>query len=538
MFTSLLGAALFMTTSSASIASGATQTDAPPAGIVPTTTTLGQVLRAHDAAVGTLASTGRQVRVEEWQFTKAGQQGTEHLVRSGTDYHSVIKSGPFTEEYGQVNSARWHMDENGVVSDTTDVETNSFEMFRVLEDASDPKNDVNLLGETQLPQPAYVVEVREAGSKHPEWIFFDKQTSLIVRTEQVISRHRFVSTYDGYQTVRGLTEPAHIHDSDGTTYLDDDYRRQSLNFAASAKADEFGKPPARISYMMIDHPVNLHARVLDNTVVVRLTVDGRGLDFELSSGDADSYIDWDVARELNLPAFGQLAQAQGTSIPYETELADATVGDIRLQHFALEALPFHYHANASTKVVGTLGYDFLSQGFFTVDYVNGSVIGNPINDVPANDADSYLIPVWIDDGKPFFTTFIGSHESDDVLLDSSFDLSFVLGSFSQQYPEAVVDVEGGKNHGHAVVPFADSGSYGRDVDVWIANVPSFAVGPLTFVNYKMLATNLDMEQGDHAIDAVIGAQFLQYFDVSYDLTHNRIYLKPNAFFRKSFKSSS
>ena len=527
--------ALLMTAPTVGFARGnAPPVDKPPAGIVPSTTTLSQVLKAHDLAVGRLTKIGDSVRTEVWQFTKAGASGSERLVRHGTDYHSVIQTGPFSEEYGQAGDARWHVDENGVVSDTTGSEFYSFEMFRVLEDASDPKNDVKLLGETQTPQPAYVVEVKIPEFKEPEWIFFDKTTALITRTERIVEGSRLVSTYDDYVRVQGLTEPSHVHDSSGVALLDDDYHRQSLTFSSTVKTTEFGKPPAHVSFMRIDHAIGLNARVVNGTVVVRLMVNNRGLDFELSSGDAHSYMDWDVARELNLPTFGQVIQTAGKQVSYETQIAEATTGDLHLQNFALEVLPFYYHPSYDTKVVGVLGYDFLSQGFITVDYVNGRVSASPNTAAAVDAADLDVIPVWFDDGLPFFTTTIGSHETKNVLLDSSFDVSFVLGSFCQAYPEAVID-DGGKQHGREVVPFADSGGYGREVDIWLAKLPQLHVGPMNFIDYKIMATNMEMDQGNHAIDAVMGTGFLIFFDVSYDFAHDRVLLKRNAYFKKWFK---
>jgi len=536
---SFICVALLATASGRAFARGSdTALDEPPAGIGPTTATLSQVLEAHTTAVGHLAAGGGSVRTDVWTFTKAGAQGSERLVRRGTDYHSIITTGPFTEEYGQSGDARWYMNENGAVTDTTESDFRSFEVFRVLEEASDPKNDVKLLGETASSSPDYVVEVKLPRSPHPEWIYFNKKSSLVTRTEQVIEEKRLVSTYDNYQTLGGLTEPAHIHDSDGTVVLDDDYRRQSVSFSNTVSATEFTKPVQHASFARIDHPVDLKARIVQGTVIIRLMVNNRGLDFELSSGDSHSYIDWDVARELNLPSFGQVTQAERDAVPYETRIDAAWAGDQYLQNFAIEVLPFHYHTDVNTQVVGVLGYDFLSQGLFTVDYVNKRVTASP-NTVDPFDpfgAGLDVLPVWFDNGQPFFGCTIGVHDTRNVLLDSSFGLSFVLGSFTQQYPDAVPDLFR-KEHMHTVVPFADNGSYGRDADVWIANIPQLQVGPMNFLNYQLLATDMEWERGDHPVDAVIGTQFLQYFDVTYDFAHSRVLLKENDYFHRSFKVS-
>ncbi len=509
-------------------------TDEPPSGIEPTTATLKQVLDAHQLAVGTIVKSSSAVRTDVWTFTKEGEQGTERIVRRGTDYHAIVQTGPFSEEFGQWGDSRWHMNQNGAVSETESLDITAFEMFRVLEDASDPKNDVKLLGEVQTPQPAYVIEVKRSGFKHAEWVFIDAKSSLITRTEQIVGKYRVVSTYDSYQTVQGLTEPSHIHDSEGTVSLDDDYRRQSLTFSTSADAAEFAQPAPREKFMQVTRPSSVDGRVTRGTVVVRLTVNGRGLDFELSSGDGHSYIDSDVARELDLPTFGHTTSADGVAIPYETEISEAMAGDVEIKHFALEALPFHYHADADTKIVGTLGYDFLSCGLFTVDYVNRRVSVSPNTDAPPEPG-MYYLPVKFDDGLPFFTSTIASHETNNVLLDSSFLASVVFGSFTEAYPEAVVDMSSGKQHVHTIVPFADRGSYGRDIDIWVANVPDIHIGPTHYYDYKILATNWAFEGGERQVDAVMGTQFLGYYDVFYDFAHERVYLKPNEFFKKSFR---
>ncbi len=533
---SLLCVALCLTASRVAFARNADVTkDDPPPGIVPTTASLSSILKAHDAAAGRLVKGPAAVRVEMWAFTSAGSQGTERLVRRGTDYHSVIVTGPFTEEYGQSGDARWYMNQNGAPSDSSGSEYTSFLMYRVLDAASDPKNDVKLLGEVSAPQPAYVIEVKRPDTKHPEWVFFDKQTALVIRTEQVVDKRRLVSIYDDYQTVQGLTEPTHIHDSEGTPALDDDFRRQSIAFQSSIAEAEFKKPPNEIGFMRTERPVYLDARVVRGTVIVRMTVGGRGLDFELSSGDGHSYIDAGVAAELHLPTFGHVTSAEGLPEPYETQIADAAIGDLHLKDFALEALPFHYHADADTRVVGVLGYDFLSSALFSVDYVNEHVSATPLGITPTVGADTYVLPVRFDDGLPFITCVISSHETENVLLDSSFLYSFVFGSFTESYPEAVVDASKGEEHHHTVVPFADSGTYGRDLDVWVANVPDIRIGPTRFLNYKILATNIAWDPGGHKVDAVMGTQFLAYYDVSYDFARGRVLLKHNEFFNKTFR---
>lgn len=138
----LLIAALVLTASSSipALADDAKKLDAPPAGLVPTTMKLSQILAKHDAAVGTAVA--KAPSVQDWAFTDTGLPGTEHLVRSGTDYHSIIVTPAYTVEYGQLNGKRWHKDGAGLTTPSTATDYVSFTPFRVSENAADPKNDI------------------------------------------------------------------------------------------------------------------------------------------------------------------------------------------------------------------------------------------------------------------------------------------------------------------------------------------------------------------------------------------------------------
>ncbi|MBV9270441.1 MAG: hypothetical protein JO165_05060, partial [Candidatus Eremiobacteraeota bacterium] len=129
------------------------------------------------------------------------------------------------------------------------------------------------------------------------------------------------------------------------------------------------------------------------------------------------------------------------------------------------------------------------------DYVNKSLSVEPASAydtklVPG----AYLLPVTFDDGLAYFKGTIGTHESENLLLDNSFDYSYVFGNFTAKYPDAVPDTEG-KKHETATIPFADSNGYGRDVELWVANLPEVFFGPAHFKNFHMFATNADFDFG-------------------------------------------
>jgi hypothetical protein len=509
--------------------------DAPPTGISATAATLAAVLKQHESAIGRHPGL-QESRREVWSRNDLGFAGSETLFRRGLDYVSHIQHGPFGEEYGQFEGRRWHKVPNGNVYLMTTTDDESFAMFRVVEDAADPKNDAKLLGEIALPKPAYVVEVRLSGAKHPEWILYDKESGLIVRTEASVAGRRLVAYYEDYRTTNGYTEPWHVRDSVAELGLEDDFMRTALTLGEPVEAGIFAAPAGAFNPGVFDKPGIVAGRVTNETVVVRLTVNGRGLDFELSTGAPVSIIDRDVARELNLPTFGQTIQTKtGAHVGYDTEIPEARVGEsVVLHHVALRAVSFNYMADYGTKIVGLLGTDFLQSGVFKIDFVNGRtevLMENALTDDLLKGA--YIVPLTIDDGLPFTSGSIGGHDASNMLIDCRFPVSFIMAPFTDQHPDAVPD-SAGKSRRKAVVPFADSATYGRELAVWLSEVPDFRFSTAHFVKLPVVATNDDSPY-DHDVDAIVGFDMLWYFDMYLDYANHRMFLKPNAHFSQRFK---
>lgn len=520
--------------------------DAPPPGLTPTTVTLGRILKAHDAATGRLMRGTLETRQETWTFTRAGLPGTETLLRSGSDYRSHIVTGPLSQDYGQLLGHGWHRFPTGVVSAVQSPDSTSFEMLLLmqnLEEAGDPKNDVTVLGEVQSPVPAYVLAIKTTGAKHPDFAFYDKTTGLINRFETVSDERRMTFTYDDYRTTKDLTQPWHVHFTDGTAALDDDFVRRSLTIGEPIDPKQFAPPQSTFGFEYYNGhqslPVKIFSGWFSPTIVVRLNVAGRGLDFSISAAQPQSYIDFDVAQQLGLPAYGQTTHADGDSVPYDSIVPQADLGGLLLRNWPVHVTPFNYHLNDETKVVGILGYDVLSSGIFKIDYVNGTLDIYPPKtfDGTLPDAlkDAYQLPISFDDGFPFFQGTIAEHSTGNILFDNDFDFSFVSGNFTNQYPDAITDLDTGKPHATAMVPFADSKGFGKSVHVWRGNVPDLKWGPAHFINFHIIASDYPVDFDGHDVDAVMGGDLLQFYDVYLDYPHARVFLKPNKMFFKAFK---
>lgn len=541
-------------------ARGSKDLDTPPAGLTPSTATISQILKSYDAATGRRVGVAADTSQEVWQFNRQGLQGTETLLRSGSDYYSKIAAGPLVEEYGKFLGHGWHRDFNGVVSPVASDDNESFEMLLIatsLNDAADPKNDVKMLGEVSDPQPEYVVQVKETGSKHPEFVYYNKKSGLVDKMSYASNGSRITLAFGDYRATKGLTQPWHIHWSDGTASLDDDFVRKSMTVGIPVDSMRFITPSSTLKFQSFaGDDVHLPAKVFIDTytidvgggyehdadsptLVVRVDVNGRGLDFAVSAGEADTIIDSDVARQLGLPTYGQTTHADGDDVAWDTILPSAQIGGLSLHNLAVRALPFHYHANDSTKVVGVIGFDVLSSGVFKMDFDNGTLDLYPASSYdnsPFAGDQGATLNVLFDRGFPFIQGTLAAHPSENVLFDNDYAFSYLLGGFVDRYPDAVTDAVTNKNHGVATIPFADSSGYGKEVSVYLGKIPDIQFGPAHFVNYQMVTVDGPLYYDGHEIDAVMGGDVLRYYDVYLDYPHNKIYLRPNKSFFKVFQS--
>ncbi|HTU81986.1 MAG TPA: retropepsin-like aspartic protease [Candidatus Acidoferrales bacterium] len=534
-----LGAIALFALPSASLAAAGTALDAPPPNLTPTTATLGSILAAHDKAVGTLPASVKNTVAETWTFVDQGLKGTLSLERDGTNYRSRIAAGPFVEQYGQDASGRWHQDANGFTTSTTAVDEESFYPIRVVEDAADPKNDVTVLGESAGQSPAYVLKVVRPGYEHPEYVFYDKASAMVTRVEIPTRQRRIVQTYSDFRTTDGVAAAWHVHDTDGRPELDDDYVLTSLRHGEDFPAQDFAMPPYHPSIGRVTVRTPIAAHTLGYGYLVRMNVGGRGLDFIVDSSSPDSIVDRDVAREMNLPAYGQATQTtDGKPVAYRTTIADGDVSGIPFHNFVLTAEPFGWEPDDRTKIVGALGYDFFAANVLHFDFMNGTLEALPVAPFSAGAPvpGGYDIPIQIDDGTPFVPIAIGSFITRKALLSTADPITMVFGSFVYAHPDQLQDPPGsGRHHPGRIVPFADEGTYGITVESWTSMVSDlrFAVGDYQRVG--LLSTNYPLRLHEQDVDALLGLDYLGFYDLYFAYPYGRFIVKPNAAFFKVFK---
>jgi hypothetical protein len=105
------------------------------------------------------------------------------------------------------------------------------------------------------------------------------------------------------------------------------------------------------------------------------------------------------------------------------------------------------------------------------------------------------------------------------------------------HPEEVHDASG-KAHGTSVLPFADEGSYGTKVQHWTSEISNFRFAILDYQRVGVETTNAPLVVKDQSVDALLGADYLHYYDLYFVYPYGRLIVKPNAIFFSTFKKDS
>jgi predicted aspartyl protease len=506
--------------------------DVPPPGLTPSTSTVDAVMAAWRAAEGKPKfKVATEIEVDS--IDAYGLTGSDRTVTAGDDYRDTFTLGPVTTQSGIYNGQRWRLNENGIVVYEIGVHKKNEIDAQALRSATNAPNvGVTLAGEVQRPFDAYILKVNPPSGRL-EWLYIDKKTALLDREDDAYPDKRLTITYDDYRPVNGFFEPWHTHISDGypANEVDEKVQSDDVNVKVS---DDLLKIPSGNDRIATFPPnastVTLPARVDDGSVVVRLTINGRGLDFLLDSGASGILMDSEVAKELGIKTFGESVQT--TMGAYESTQAivpEMDVGPIALHNTYVECVPFTQQLGFDTKIVGLLGFDFLANAAVSINYDSGAVTAAP-PDSFAPPVNSIAVPVALDDGVPFVQVQIGDSIGSHFILDTGADMIVIFSEFAAAHPQDVVDQGLGKSLSK-YLPFVSAQGVGGEIHMTLDQLASYHFGTVNFTNFLAFRTPSGSAFEFEDTDGLVGYEVLQYFTVTFDYKDGMIYLNPGDMLR-------
>ncbi|MGD0472303.1 MAG: aspartyl protease family protein [Candidatus Velthaea sp.] len=484
--------------------------DDPPRNLIPSSTTLAHV-RAEFRRAHLGLRTKNATLIEEWRLLQDGQTGSFRVHRLGRDYRETTTLGPLVYENGMHDGVRWQQNRNGI----TFAYSGFHERDEISQKVWDSNNerDARLIGES-VPLNAFVVELDPPNGRH-QWLFIDKQSGQIVRSDKLERNRRFITTYDDFKPFDGELLPNHIRTVDSLG----NEREQTL---VSRSLDTTPDPgdvaivPTRRS--LVEFPpgfssVRLPVRMVNGLLVVRVTLNGRPLDFLLDSGAAGIVIDPIVAESLGLERYGERIGATIGPFPETTAIVSSmSVGLLRMRNVVARVVSIPFRADDRTRITGLLGFDFFAEIVVHIDAERGVFEAlHPTAFRPP--ADLTAIPLGLDDKQPAVRIKIGPVAA-RVVLDTGANRTVLESAFAERLDPA--DAAG------ALGPARFRGVGG------IGSAETSHVKDLEFAGVSFPETLVDISAADlgfEDVDGLLGTDLMRDFDLFFDYRTATVYAR-------------
>ncbi|MEA2785749.1 MAG: hypothetical protein QOF71_1853 [Candidatus Eremiobacteraeota bacterium] len=499
-----------------------------PTAYEATTTTLADVLAGAKRSDGSTLKPDGTLRVT-YALHNGGLDGTERDQWNGDDYRIDTILGPFVSAEGRFHGQRWETNENGYTLLKRGFHQRAEANVRALE-KTDPGDDLKLLGRLRAPADVYVVRVAPPDGRE-ERRFYDVSTFRLVRRETAYLGQIVVATYDDYRETKAGAMPYRSTISDGHPENDEIYTITYLSTEAPVTAADVAIPGSRRLPVTLPAgvpSVRLPASIDEwGRVVVRLTVQGRGLDFLLDSGAAGIVFNRDVAQELNLKTYGRWTTTiAGTFTSTRAVVPKIVIGKLAMSDVVVDVMPFAFDHDRSTRVVGLLGYDFIAGSVLKLDYEHGTVDAMPAETFTPP-AKGITIDAILDDEVPVIWAKFNDSVGEHFILDTGAEDVVVFSGFAKRHPAAVEDHSIRKVVSKSFNVF-QMNAIGGELHVRPVIIANMQVGIVRYPDALAFVMSGDQPAfEDEDMDGLIGASALRMFDVYLDYANSRVVLVPN-----------
>jgi predicted aspartyl protease len=467
-----------------------------------------EIVARSRTARGTLAP-GRYVIVD--RIRGGGIERIRTTRIDGANSIAVVQSGQYMTASGVFNGQSWYQDENGLVLLRSDFRRFVDPNNQALAHPEDPAYHVSVVGLTQSQPQQYVLEVNPPGGSD-QYRYYDAKTFLVDHFVTFdADLHEHVTEFSDYRPVFQSMRPFRIHTSDGRPQ--NDTVSDTISFDRAPAISPAVTMPVSSRLYTIDNPLVIPATFGRNGIVVRVTINGRGLDFLLDSGAGGLAIDPGVAHQLGLASYGVTNQTIGGDVNISrTRVPELDVGPLHLHDVAFSVVPISVYADG-VRIVGILGCDFIASAVVGIDFQKSTVTLYPDSFDP-HALGMVTLPLQMDDGVPrvqasfegvpgFFLldtgamgtvaydTYVQKLKSTPPMLEQGLSLSAVGGVVPAQL-KRLTDLEFGGIH------FGDASVF----------VPSSSTFNLS----------------DY--DGILGRDVLSQYQLFFDYAKRQLYIKP------------
>jgi predicted aspartyl protease len=467
-----------------------------------------QVLAQSRVAFGSFAPGA--YKVEEQQHIADGSTVAFERMWQGRDYVVTRHDGAFTSAYGSAEGTAWIQNANGIV--TTRRGRSGFEDPYATAVAEPETSSTMHMIDAPAGEVAIEIDPRPGST---ERLYYDATTYLLQRNEFDDADGKRAFTYSAYKKFFGRMVATHVAFTGAEAQ--DTWTSDVVSYDQIPASDaRFAVPASRVVFDAGSQAVAVPADFTESGIIVRITIDGRGLDFILDSGASGIVIDDRDAHELGLNVTEQHSlYAFGHTTVGQAMVDDFAVGALHAHNVAVSVTPLEMPGGIGRKIVGLLGADFFASGRVTIDFGKKTVtLSSP--DAPLAIDGWSRVPIEVTSLVPLApVTFSGT--AGKFIVDTGAFRTILYQHYFDKFPKP---------------PGQDSNVAG--------NMMGVAGNPHAFKNYTFSTmeigdlafsgVDVSVIQGGSSIesntfDGLLGRTFLENFAVIFDYADHALYLK-------------
>lgn len=442
-------------------------------------------------------------------YSSTAATGVRHITRRGSDERIVDDTPEMRTEYGVLHAQRWHRNENGhtVLEQPDRIDTDR-----------DRSTSTVATGDNAL----VITTAYKSGRRVRE--FIEPVTFLPLRTVSTGPLGTTTTEYSEYRAYGKRHLATHTVVRDESTQLT----------TTSELVDDLESDPGEAAFAIPASRNNLRFPSGISTVAlpvqmapnghwfVRVTIGGRGLDFLLDTGAPGIFIDPGTAGELGLPIFNRKQNNAngGAFTAGSARVPEMLVGDLTLADTIVGIAPVAGNELGNVKTVGILGFDFLFDARFTLDYAHKAITAT-VTSEDDGAIGAKTIPIRLNQQIPYLTATVNGVMTDRMVFDTGSIGSMLFNQgFATRHPDAFPARD--RND-----PRLTLQGVGGTFEVERYTIGHLLLGTTDFTGFEAFrVASSSVFSGP--LDGFIGPDFFRLFTVGLDYPHGRIQLIPNA----------